>query len=271
MKQFVLEPFFLLAAFSLVSCSQQDTGFTGVSKAQSQTISSSKAQTQPLSVPNVQENNASGAASGAASGSGKPACTKAANAMQLDASVPFHTDSVNGGDIKGSVQDVAESGVIKIPLNATNGDFLPVTPNSFQLDDVGFLVKPASSAKVDWDSAATTRTITIPSEAVFLTGGTDPTWAQGCLNSQANTVYVFQNPAQQVSIAGMAHGGECSPPTKLAELLRVHLVAYDNISIQSLKSLGFLDASGENIQFKIIHVAHGWGNLNLRFTLEPCQ
>jgi hypothetical protein len=37
-----------------------------------------------------------------------------------------------------------------------------------------------------------------------------------------------------------------------------------------MRAKGFVDASG-NVAFKVVHVAHGYGHLNMVYTVQPCQ
>lgn len=159
--------------------------------------------------------------------------------------------------------DVAQSQVVRLDLNSIQGDVLPVT--SFALDDIAIIVKENQNLATAsrWVPSTRTRNIIVPGDALMIYDGNDPEYASGSVDSGATTIYEFTN--KSVTLPGGT-----SQSLRSVYGLGVPLIAHNKILLSDLKARGFVDASNR-IVFKVFHVAHGWGNVTLRFDLKPCQ
>jgi hypothetical protein len=200
-----------------------------------------------------------------ASPSGNVACSQE-KSLSLDVSVQRHQD--RDADMTGRygegmpTSDVDESAVVRLELNKIKGDLLPV--KSFDLDDIAILVKESDvlTSTSSWSPQSRERSIRIPQHAVMIYDGNNPNYASGSVDSGATTHYKFGS--KVVTLAG----GE-SHSLKDVYGMGVPLVAHNKVTISDLKARGFVDGSNRLV-FKVFHVSHGWGNVNLRFELSPC-
>ena len=195
-------------------------------------------------------------------GSNEEACIKGSQ-KNVSMGVATHHDRFNKNHDKPfPVKDVMESKTVKLELDAIEGNVLPVT--SFELDDVAFLVKPnVSPASVLTSANGSSRTISIPKGAVLLYNGKDPDFASGSVDSKGDTTYKFDG--KKVFLPG----GE-NVKLKAVYQLGMPLIAHNAVKISKLKALGFENDKKE-LEFKIFHVSHGHGEVNMKFEIRPCK
>ena len=208
------------------------------------------------------------------------ACARSGS-FSIDVSVAAHMDAQAKATGRYSLSindsDVASSSVVKISVPDIVGDVLPIS--SFGQDDIAIIVKESVSissvlaqagAAGNWD-----RSITIPSDAVMIYDGKNASYAEGVVDYCGKTTYKFANKSP-VDIVTTCNGtGEFTKVVNGSTLkavygLGVPLVAHNNIKISDLKSKGFVDSKGD-IVFKVLHIAHGHGYVNLSFNLSKCQ
>lgn len=184
----------------------------------------------------------------------------------IEASVPTHQDvdagATNryGGGMPTS--DVAQSAVVRLDLSKIKGSVLPVS--SFSLDDIAIIVRETDSlaAASTFEAASRHRKIYVPAHALMIYDGNNPQYASGSVDSQAATTYNILNKAVFLP------GGQSRSLREVYDS-GIPLIAHNNISISDLKSRGFVDVAGR-VVFKIFHVAHGWGNVTLKFEIKKC-
>jgi hypothetical protein len=159
--------------------------------------------------------------------------------------------------------DVAQSQVVRLDLNTIQGDLLPVA--EFSLDDIAIIVKENQDLAMasSWDPVSRRRTIKVPADALMIYDGNNPEYASGSVDSGATTIYEFTD--RRVTLAGGT-----SQSLRSVYGLGVPLIAHNKVSLGELKARGFIDASNR-VVFKVFHVAHGWGNVTLRFDLKACR
>jgi hypothetical protein len=154
--------------------------------------------------------------------------------------------------------DVAWSAVQRFNVSEIAGDTLPVT--SFGLDDVAFIVKEADQF------SANGRNIEIPEHALIIKDGNNAAGASGQIDAKGSTVYRYKG--QQVTI-GTSSQTLASALNKISGM-GIQPINHNQIKISDMRAKGFVDASG-NVAFKVVHVAHGYGHLNMVYTVQPCQ
>jgi hypothetical protein len=186
---------------------------------------------------------------------------------QFDLSVARHQDVEAGlRDRYHStypISDAAASEVVRITLDDIAGNVLPVT--TFGLDDIAIIVKESVSVEnlVDWDELTKTRDIYIPEHALLVFNGNDPNYASGSVDSGATTNYHFYDHTVVLP------GGQSHSLRNVYEM-GVPLIAHNQVGLAELRDRGFVNDLGE-VVFKVIHVSHGHGFVQLQFTLNPCQ
>lgn len=184
------------------------------------------------------------------------ACTKSTTPVIFNLSVPRHRDGGKGGSLPQA--EVMESNVARFDMSSMEGSVLPVS--KFGLDDIAFLVKETDTIA----AIASGRNITIPPYALLLYDGNNSNYAAGSVDSKLDTTYNFTG-KPSVRIPG---GSDMS--LQAVYNLGVPLIAHNKIKLDDLKAKGFVDSAGK-IAFKLMHVAHGSGNVDLQLTLNPCQ
>ncbi|MBM3381591.1 MAG: hypothetical protein FJY29_04025 [Betaproteobacteria bacterium] len=226
-----------------------------------------KQTTQAKPAPEISKSTPTPAPTQAPTPTALPEVCSRTGAVSLEANVPTHQDfdaqvTNRYGDGMPS-SDVAQSQVIRLDLNNIKGDVLPVS--SFGLDDIAIIVKENQDLSLasKWNATTRTRNIRVPSDALMIFDGNNPEYASGSVDSGATTIYEFTN--KRVTIAGGT-----SQSLRSVYELGAPLIAHNKIQLSELKARGFVDASNR-IVFKVFHVAHGWGNVTLRFDLKPCQ
>lgn len=186
--------------------------------------------------------------------------------LRINAGVQGHHDRFYGSfsaqdPQRGPVVDILESTLVRIPLESISGDVLPIT--GFNLDDIAILVKEPVSAASMMSVTSNSRTFTIPAGSIFLYDATNANdFAEGQIDSKGATSYSYEGnkaviPAGQVK--------------KLKDLytdLKMPLVPHNGIKISELESKGFV--VGGELRFKFVHVAHGYGKLDLQIDVPKC-
>jgi len=105
----------------------------------------------------------------------------------------------------------------------------------------------------------------LPPESLIVVDGNNPNLASGAVDDSLTTNYVFGG--QTYSIPG----GQSIPLSQAIQgvhALGVPYQPHNAISLQQLNNLGFV--SGGVVQFKIMHVAHGLGNITLQIDVPQC-
>jgi hypothetical protein len=156
------------------------------------------------------------------------------------------------------MSDIEESPVQRFNASSITGDVLPVT--AFKLDDVAFIVKESDHFPKFG------RTITIPAHALLIKDGSNIAGAEGRLDSPRATVYVYQGQQRSISPSSQS----LSTALNTIAGMGITPIPHNHIRISDMRSRGFVDGSG-NVAFKVIHVSHGYGFLNMMYKLDPCH
>jgi hypothetical protein len=203
------------------------------------------------------------AASGITVAEGGRACVRSGAARIFNLSVAPHVDSAASGEFGATpTTDVGQSAVLRIDRNDIGGDLLPI--QDFVLDDIAMLVKenvqPAQILQCG--DCRRGRAINVPAHAIMVYDHKNPNYANGSLDSRADTTYNF-------------NGRSVSLPARQGRTLRdvaslgIPLIPANAIKIEDMKRKGFVNAQGQ-IAFKVIHVSHRWGTVTMTFRLTPC-
>ena len=191
-------------------------------------------------------------------GGNKTACVRGTTPKAFNFSIPHHKDTVSGKKDPMPQSDVAWSAVQKFNVSEIAGDILPVT--SFGLDDVAFIVKEADQFP------ANGRNIEIPEHALIIKDGNNAAGASGKIDAKGSTVYRYKG--QQVTIG--TNSQNLASALNQISAMGIQPINHNQIKISDMRAKGFVDASG-NVAFKVVHVAHGFGHLNMVYTVQPCQ
>lgn len=191
-------------------------------------------------------------------GGNKTACVRGTTPKAFNFSIPHHKDTVSGKKDPMPQSDVAWSPVQKFNVSEIAGDILPVT--SFGLDDVAFIVKEADQFP------ANGRNIEIPEHALIIKDGNNAEGASGRIDAKGSTVYRYKG--QQVTIG--TNSQSLASALNQISGMGIQPINHNQIKISDMRAKGFVDASG-NVAFKVVHVAHGFGHLNMVYTVQPCQ
>jgi hypothetical protein len=191
-------------------------------------------------------------------GANKTACVRGTTPKAFNFSIKHHKDTVSGKKDPMPQSDVAWSEVQKFNVSEIAGDILPVT--AFGLDDVAFIVKETDQF------AANGRNIEIPEHALIIKDGNNAAGASGRIDAKGNTVYRFKG--QQVTIG--TNSQSLASALNQISAMGIQPINHNQIKISEMRAKGFVDASG-NVAFKVVHVAHGYGHLNMVYTVQPCQ
>jgi hypothetical protein len=143
------------------------------------------------------------------------------------------------------------------------GNVLPIS--SFVLDDFAFVVKSDFNVANCYSLVGATRTISLPSDCFILYDGNNPNYANGSVDDTLTTNYVFNG--QTYSIPG----GQSIPlSTAIQDVLNLGVLAqpHNNIRLSEFASRGYI--SGGIISFKLMHIAHGGGNVTLTIDIPQC-
>jgi uncharacterized protein (TIGR02217 family) len=155
-------------------------------------------------------------------------------------------------------------------LSDYSGNLLPVVNNTFALDDLAFFVKPGFDVTTAYSvDGGNNRTIYLPDESLVVVDGNlvPPQYGNGHVTEARNNTYIYKG--QSFTIP--ASTGELFPLSVAINGLvgiGVPVQPHNQISLAQLESLGF--AVGNEISFKIMHVAHGLGNITLQIDVPQC-
>ena len=186
------------------------------------------------------------------------ACTRAPGAISYDFSIPRHKDSVTSYSNNYPVSDVEQSSVVRFHVSNIVGDLLPVS--AFGLDDVAFIVKETDQfSKIG-------RTITIPDHALIIKDGNNAAGASGRIDSARNTTYIYKGQQRVIS----SQKQDLATALNTIGSMGIQPINHNQIKISEMREKGFIDANGI-VAFKVVHVAHGHGYLNMTYTLQPCK
>ena len=158
-----------------------------------------------------------------------------------------------------------ESHIIEMDLRLFDGDVLPV--NSFNLDDIAFMVYADYDVDANYSFSNNTRNITVPPEALLLVDGNNPNLADGRVDHRSSdTRYIYKDQSHFMSRKRLL--------TTSDELMKLNGIGipfqkHNEISISKLSELGFI--TNDILRFKIIHVAHGWGYINMNMSIPVCK
>lgn len=184
------------------------------------------------------------------------ACSKTAR-LQITATSGDHYDPFSSS----AGSHIVETIVVKLPLADLEGSTLPIA--SFSLDDVAIIVKSSVTIASVLQSDATSRTITVPSDAFMIYDGNRPNdFAYGRLDSYGATYYKFGDKTVDMP------AGKSLSLKQVYDGLGAPLVAHNKIEIADLIAKGF--KVGDNLEFKIFHVAHARGHVNIFFDIPVC-
>jgi hypothetical protein len=191
---------------------------------------------------------------------GQVACVRAPNPLPFDFSIAWHRDQHESSSSWSHVEraDVKESPVQRFHVSSISGDVLPVT--EFSLDDVAFIVKETDQF------AAIGRTINIPDHALIIKDGNNVHGASGAIDSEGLTSYNYRG--QQVKINSASR--DLAAALNTISAMGITPINHNEIKISDMREKGFIDAAG-NVAFKVVHVAHGAGFINMKYTLQPCK
>jgi hypothetical protein len=157
-----------------------------------------------------------------------------------------------------------ETAIASFNISDYYGSLLPIS--SFALDDFAFIVKPDFDITSAYTLQDNTRTINLPPETLIVVDGNNPNYAAGAVDDTLTTNYVFN---------GLTHsipGGQSIPLSSAIQgviNLGVPAQPHNNISLAQLYSLGFV--TDNTVAFKIMHVAHGSGNVTLNISVPQCE
>lgn len=156
-----------------------------------------------------------------------------------------------------------ETAVATFDTSKYQGFILPVS--EFQLDDFAFIVKADFDIKTSYSLNGNTRSITLPPETMVIVDGKNPNYASGAVDDMKNTNYVFNGKSYSIP------GGISIPLSEAIKgviNLGVPHQPHDSISLDLLTKRGFL--VNNKVSFKIMHVAHGAGDVTLSFAIPQC-
>ena len=144
------------------------------------------------------------------------------------------------------------------------GSILPIS--SFVLDDFAFIVKPDFNVASSYVIEGSTRTITIPSDALIIYDGNNPNYASGSVDDALTTNYVFNG--QTYSLPG---GGNVPLSTAILGVLNLGVLGqpHNTISLREFYDRGYVNNGV--ISFKIMHDSHGAGAVNLTIYVPACS
>jgi len=155
-------------------------------------------------------------------------------------------------------------------LSDYRGDLLPVVNNSFVLDDLAFFVKPGFDVTTAYAvDGSGNRTIYLPDESLVVVDGNlvPPQYGNGHVTDSRDNTYIYK--MQSFTIP--ASTGELVPLSDAINGLigiGVSVQPHNQISLSQLKSLGFV--TNNEVSFKIMHVAHGLGEITLQIDVPQC-
>ena len=144
------------------------------------------------------------------------------------------------------------------------GDVLPIS--NFVLDDFAFVVKSSFNVSSCYSLVGSTRTINLPSDCFILYDGNNPNYADGSLDHGLTTNYVFNG--QTYSISAFPPSLPLSVAIQGVLDMGVLAQPHNNIRLSEFASRGYI--SGGIIYFKLMHIAHGGGNVNLTIDVPQC-
>jgi hypothetical protein len=188
----------------------------------------------------------------------KAACVHSSSSKGFNFSIAPHKDTVSGKRDNMPQSDVSWSPVQRFHVSEVSGNILPVT--NFGLDDVAFIVKETDKF------APNERDITIPDHAMIIKDGSNAAGASGQIDSKANTIYRYKGKAVTIETNSQSLASALNKIVGMG----IQPINHNQIKISDMRARGFVDASG-NVAFRVVHVAHGIGFINMTYTLQPCQ
>jgi len=244
---------FALTSFLALSCSNQD--FTGQS--------ANAVAKQPPPPPKTPEttstlNPPSPSGQVTVNDGNTIACVRGSSPVRYSLSVSSHRDSARMNSTNLPQADILESQVIRFDSNAVVGNLLPVT--SFGLDDVAFIVKETDQFTKNG------RNINIPKHALLIKDGNNVNGAVGYIDSSVNTTYNFDGKSRTIGTAKQVLATALNTIAGMG----ITPLAHNQIKIADMRERGFIDAQGQ-VAFKLIHIAHGIGYINLELVVQPCK
>ena len=167
-------------------------------------------------------------------------------------SVPFGTN-----------REPRETAIATFTVGSYRGNVLPIS--YFQMDDLTFVVPSDFNVSGCYTTIGSTRIINLPSNAFVVYDGDNPNKADGQLSESTITTYNFGSSSYSVP------AGNTSTGTGINGLLNIGVLAqpHNNIRLSELASRGYI--LNGIISFKLMHVAHGGGNVTLTIDVPQCQ